>query len=251
MIDLEAIRAGLKSGEFFLEYHPIVSLADQRCVGCEALIRWMHSSELLMPDRFIPLVENTPVAGLLTYWVIDTAAAELGSWLREHEDVYLSINVPPEILGRGGLEYAAVRSGLMDVAHKLVLEITERGVPDRIGVEALNALATSKTKVRIALDDVHLNGANLVVLARAHVHIIKIVASPAASSLEKNKSELSRLESLVGLMGEGDFNIVVEGIESEQQAEMFRTLGVPFAQGRYFSQSLSAAPFKQYFQSHL
>ncbi len=77
-----------------------------------------------MPDRFIPVIEETPVSGLLTYWVVDTLAAELGDWLRGHENVLLGINVPPEILGRGGLEYAAERAGLLDQAGKLVLEIT-------------------------------------------------------------------------------------------------------------------------------
>jgi sensor c-di-GMP phosphodiesterase-like protein len=250
MIDLEMIRAGLKNGEFFLEYQPIVSLADQHCVGGEALIRWMHSSGLVMPGRFIPVIENTPVAGLLTYWVIDKVAAELGGWLREQDAVYLGINVPPEILGRGGLEYAATRSGLIEVADRVVLEITERGVPDKIGIDALNALRAHKTKIRIALDDVHLDGANLVVLARAHVDVIKIDASIVAPSWEDTDSHRSRLESLVALMRAADSSIVVEGIESADQAEVFRELGVPFAQGLYFSQALRAGPFEEFFRTH-
>ena len=47
------------------------------------------------------------MSGVLTYWVIDTVAVELGKWLGGHEAVHISINVPPEILGRGGLQYAA------------------------------------------------------------------------------------------------------------------------------------------------
>jgi len=137
MIDLNMIRAGLKNGEFFLNYQPIVALADGRCVGGEALIRWAHASTILMPADFIGLIENTPMSGLLTYWVIDTVAEEFHAWLRQHDGGYLSINVPPEILGRGGIEYVASRSGLMEVADRVVLEITERGVPDKIGIEAL------------------------------------------------------------------------------------------------------------------
>ena len=103
MIDLSAIEAGLNNGEFFLEYLPIISLEHHRCIGAEALIRWQRSSGVVPPLDFIPIVEETPLSGLITYWVIETAAVELGDLLRVVKDFSLSINIPPEILGRGGL----------------------------------------------------------------------------------------------------------------------------------------------------
>jgi sensor c-di-GMP phosphodiesterase-like protein len=126
MIDLETVKSGFRDGEFSLEYLPIIALDEQRCVGAEALLRWERPTGVVSPDVFIPLIENTPMSGLLTYWVIDQVAVELGDWLRNHDRVELHINVPPEILGRGGLEYAAQKSGLSDVRQKVVLEITER-----------------------------------------------------------------------------------------------------------------------------
>jgi sensor c-di-GMP phosphodiesterase-like protein len=112
MINLDTIRSGLKGGEFFLEYLPTISLDDGHCVGAEALIRWRRPSGIIPPDDFIPVAENTPLSGLITYWVMETVGEELGDWLRDHDDVHVSINVPPEVLGRGGLEYAASKSGL-------------------------------------------------------------------------------------------------------------------------------------------
>ena len=249
-IDSNMIREGLKNGEFFLNYQPIVTLADGRCVGGEALIRWMHTSGQLMPAHFIGLIENTPLSGLLTYWVIDTVAEELHAWLRQHNGGYLSINVPPEILGRGGLEYAASQSGLIDVADKIVLEITERGVPDKIGIDALNELAAVNTKVRVALDDVHLDGANTMIFTRAHVDMIKIEASSVAQSSRLTDLDLQRLGSLVSLMRAANFDIVVEGIESAYQAEVFQGLGFLFGQGFYFSPALPADRFEEYYRTH-
>ena len=118
-------------------YRPICSLKSNRCVGAEALIRWRRGPTVIPPDEFIPCIENTPLSGLLTYWVIEEVGRELGGWLRAHAGVHININVPPEILGRGGLVYAATKAGLMDVAHKIVLEVTERGVPDKLGIQAL------------------------------------------------------------------------------------------------------------------
>ncbi|MGE5320724.1 MAG: EAL domain-containing protein [Hyphomicrobiaceae bacterium] len=133
MIRPDKIQNGLDKGEFFIEYLPIIDLAQARCVGAEALVRWQRPTGVVLPDDFIPLIEHTPLSGLLTYWVIDQVALELGDWLKDQQDVELHINVPPEILGRGGLEYAAQKSGLQAVRDKIVLEITERGVPDQLG----------------------------------------------------------------------------------------------------------------------
>src|SRR5436190_1546629 len=121
MITVDEVRAGLTQGEFLLEYLPTVSLADGRCVGAEALTRWRRPSGLVPPDAFIPLIEETPVAGMLTYWVMQTVARELGDWIGAHEDVHISINVPPAILGRGGLEYAGMISGLSNHRRQIVL----------------------------------------------------------------------------------------------------------------------------------
>src|SRR4051812_23387870 len=163
MITLDSMRTGLTRGEFFLEYLPTVSLDDGRCVGAEALIRWRRPTGVVPPNEFIPLAENTPLSGLITYWVMETAAAELGGGLRENDDIHLGINVPPEVLGRGGLEYVATKSGLKEVARKIVLEVTERGIPDKLGADAL--AAATRQGVRVALDDVDAGAANLVVLS--------------------------------------------------------------------------------------
>ena len=77
MINIDEISAGLSRGEFFLEYMPTVNLADGRCVGAEALVRWRRSTGVVPPNEFIPLIEEHPLAGLLTYWVIETIASEI------------------------------------------------------------------------------------------------------------------------------------------------------------------------------
>lgn len=131
-------------------------LDDRRCLGPEALIRWRRSGGGGPPGDFIPLVENTPLSGLLTYWAVDTESAEVGDWLSAHPEAHLSINVRPEILGRGGLEYASIKSGLRELSRQIILEVTERGIPDQLGMMVLNAMP--KHDVRVALDDVMMNG---------------------------------------------------------------------------------------------
>lgn len=244
MIDPESIRIGLDNGEFALEYLPIVDLRDQRCTGVEALLRWERPSGVVRPDAFVPLIEHTPLSGLLTYWVIDRVAQELGDWLRREHDVELHVNVPPEILGRGGLEYAAQKSGLSDVRDKLVLEITERGLPDQMGLLALDQAA--RQGVRIALDDVTIDPANVLVLSRTNVKIIKIDKSvlldetPAAAAPRW-------AEALGVLLRTTDLEVIVEGVETAAQADLLRTVGVRRAQGYYFSPPLPVQMFLDYY----
>jgi sensor c-di-GMP phosphodiesterase-like protein len=243
MITLDEIRAGLEQGEFFLEYLPTVSLADGQCVGAEALARWRRPSGVVPPGQFIPLIEGTPASGLLTYWVIETVAGELGGWLRDHPDAHIGINVPPEVLGRGGLEYAAAKAGLDGVRRQIILEVTERGVPDRLGVAALEAAARSG--VRIALDDVTLTGANLAVLSRCTLDVIKLDRSLVSQVTPACPAPVW-LGGLSALLRSTPVEVIAEGVETAVQADALRASGVPMAQGYYFSPPLPAEAMRAY-----
>jgi len=247
MIDLEMIHAGLDNGEFILEYLPIVSLDQERCVGVEALLRWQRPTGVVYPDEFIPLIENSPLSGLITYWVIDRVAIELGDWLRDQDGVELHINVPPEILGRGGLEYAAQRSGLSSVSHKIVLEITERGLPDHIGLQSLDYAA--RHGVRIALDDIRIDPASVMVLSRCNAQIIKIDKSVLLDG-EGGESMPRWAEALTVLLNTTDLEVIAEGVETAEQVTLLRTTGVRKVQGYYFSPPMRADAFLHYFSLH-
>ena len=239
----------MTQGEFFLEYLPTVSLTDGRCIGAEALIRWRRATGVVLPGDFIPIAENTPLSGLITYWVIDTVAAEMRDWLRANPEAHISINVPPEILGRGGIEYSATKSGLLELASQFVLEITERGVPDLLGVKAINNNWGSGA--RVALDDVTLvGGANLVVLARCNFHIIKLDRS-LVSQIGPQCPSPEWLEGIAALIRSSRLEVIAEGIETEQQLTTLRTANIQAAQGFYFSRPIPAAAFIAYHHAKL
>jgi sensor c-di-GMP phosphodiesterase-like protein len=241
MIDLPAIRDGLAREEFFLEYLPTIALSNGRCLGAEALIRWRRPSGVVPPGAFIPLIENTPLSGLVTYWVIDTVQVELGDWLRANRDAHLAINVPPEILGRGGMAYAATKSGLLDVVSQVMLEITERGVPDALGVEALNQ--SEAEGIKVALDDVTLvGGANLAVLARCNFYAIKLDKS-LIDQITPQCPAPPWLRSVTALLATSELLVIAEGVETEQQFRVLRAANIQAAQGFYFSRPIPATAF--------
>ena len=250
MISADSIRSGLAQGDFFLEYLPTISLATGKCTGAEALIRWRTPEGVLPPMEFIPFAENTPLSGLITYWVIDTLALELGDWLRANPEAHVSINVPPEILGRGGMEYVAAKSGLLELASQLILEITERGVPDLMGVEAINDIWG--LGVRVALDDLTLDGgANLAILARCHFDLAKIDSS-LVSQITDESPFPAWLQDISAIQNTSSrLTLIAEGIETEAQLQALKKANIHEVQGFIFSKPLPVEAFIDFHREFL
>ena len=245
--DLRELESALTTGEFFLEYLPIVDLDSNVCVGAEALTRWQRGNEVVPPSEFIPTIENTPLSGLHTYWVIETVAEEMGDWMRATDQVFISVNIPPELIGRGGVRYVVVKSGLSDVLDKLVLEITERGVPDDLGIRTLHE--TQRHGVRVCLDDVGASDENLILLVRANVDMVKFDKSFTSNILDPNWSSDS-MNGLVAIARTTTIQLVAEGIETPLQRDRLREAGVQMGQGWHFSHPLSAAAFFEFHRCH-
>lgn len=244
MKKLDRIHNALKNDEFFVEYMPTMSLVEQRCVGAEVLMRWQLDDQIIPPLEFIPAVENTPLAGLLTFRNIEIVGKELGKWLETTENVHVGINIPPEILGRGGLLYALQNAGLENLAEKLVIEITERGFPDSQGLESLEF----RGETRVAIDDFGAGDSNLRQLSRIEADILKI-----------DKFFIDQIEdgpvpkivkAIVGYAQAMEFQIIAEGVENEHQATVLQDLGVPMAQGWLYSKSLRVDEFFKFFEKH-
>jgi EAL domain-containing protein (putative c-di-GMP-specific phosphodiesterase class I) len=244
-VEFDVIRAALDRQEFYLTYQPIVSLDSSACLGAEALIRWRRSDGTIVEaGDFMPLTDRTPLSGMITYWVIDAVATQLSSWLEVNPQAMIAINIPPEILGRGGLEYAAKKSGLRNRASQLLLEITERGVPDQLGLDALSLVPS--TGAHVALDDVTFSGANLALLMRCRFDFLKIDAHLVRDLLDA-ESRPAWLEGLGALLGQMPLQIIAEGIETEEQADILKSAGVPWGQGHYFSHPLSVDELQAFY----
>jgi len=240
-IELAEIRDGLSRDEFFLEYLPTISLADGRCIGAEALIRWRRNGVVIPPLEFVPKAERTPVSGLMTYWVIERVMKDLGDWLERNRDAHVAINIPPELLGRGAMAYAATKSGLMAHGSQILLEITERGIPDALGVDALNE--RGGIGARVALDDVTLvGGANLAIFARCHFDAIKLDKS-LIDQIAPDTPPPAWLRTLSALLQMSTFEVIAEGVETEAQFLALRAMNIQAAQGFYFSRPVPVEQF--------
>ncbi|MDI3420029.1 putative bifunctional diguanylate cyclase/phosphodiesterase [Streptomyces luteolus] len=238
-----ALPAALARGEFFIEYQPLVHLADGSVSGAEALVRWTHPQHgVLGPDRFIPLAEHTGLIVPLGRWVLEEAVRQARDWQQRHADagpLRINVNLSPvqlhhphlvadtvEILERVGLEPGA-----------LCLEVTESaliGADDDL-LKPLRRLADMG--VDIALDDFGTGYSNLANLRRLPVSVLKLDRSftQGMQRYPVDPVDLKIVEGVVSLAHSLDLSVTVEGVETGAQAEQLRELGCDTAQGWYYA----------------
>jgi len=252
----QELPGALERGELFLEYQPIVDLADQRVRSLEALVRWNHPRlGLLGPGRFVPLAEETGAIVALGRWVLRRAVADAATWPRPPEGapVTVSVNVAvPQVRDPGLVREVrdALEAGGLPPA-RLQLELTESAVmePGRRGRPAVQRLRElADLGVRIAIDDFGTGYSNLAYLRRLPAHTLKIDSSfvkgliPAAvpDGGAQDGSEEPIVSSLINLARACGMMVIAEGVETGAQAETLRKLGADTGQGYYFSRPLPA-----------
>jgi sensor c-di-GMP phosphodiesterase-like protein len=243
VIDLSDIEEAIDNDEFYLVYMPTIRLADNVCVGAETLCRWNHDGREIYPDQFIPQCEGTPFLSLLTYWIIERLSEELGDFLRATDNLQVSINTAPDLLGRGGLRYAAKKANLLDIVEKIVIEITERGLADDQAIESLNRFRPRGVKV--AIDDFGTGDANLLELSKLSADIIKL-DKYFIDQIIPHEPVPRFLKGLVGFAQGMELEIIAEGVETGYQATVLRDLGVQKAQGWLWSKPLQVDDFKAF-----
>ena len=229
------LELALADGQFRLHYQPIVELAADQVIGYEALLRWEHPRRgLLLPAEFLAVIADGDLDVPVTRWVFNQACkdiAELGRQLGETP--YLSINLSPRQLSRPELvtEVAAAAARADFPVSQLWLEITEEHLVDRRHRPVLDALKNLGCK--IALDDFGTGYSGLTYLQQLPVDAIKIDRS-YISRITVDRASAGITAAVNGLGEVLEIGILAEGVETEEQAEMLRGMGVQAAQGYLF-----------------
>jgi len=225
------LRRAIPQGELVLHYQPQVTLGTGMIQSVEALVRWNHPREGLMPpDRFIPMAEETGIIHPLTAWVIDSALAQLTRWLEEGIDVSISLNVSPRNIEDHSLEEMVARAlGSVKVdPNRLTLEITEGVAMAAAAAKALHRL--HEIGVRLSLDDFGTGYSSLLYLMRLPVNEIKIDRSFVAA-VASDPDSVAIIRSAVGLGHNLGLRVVAEGLQDRVAEAVLIEAGCDAAQG--------------------
>jgi diguanylate cyclase (GGDEF)-like protein/PAS domain S-box-containing protein len=235
------LRDALAAGQHRVEYQPIVQLRTGRPVAVEALVRWDHPDlGAIPPERFVALAEESGAIHELGAWVLRSACAEVAGWDRRTPlRLDLAVNVSPRQLTDPALPdviAAACRdTGL--AAGRLVLELTEGELVDRLD-EARDVLdAIRDLGVRIAIDDFGTGSSSLAYLHRLPVDEIK-VDKTFIDHLDGVSAHATLTRGIVELTKALGVTTVAEGIESPRQVAELIRLGCERGQGFHFARPL-------------
>ena len=235
-----AFEQAIERGELRLHYQPVVTLDQQRLVGAEALVRWEHPTEgLIPPSEFIPLAEESGLIIPMGRWVLEQACADLARWRQEpgflEESFRLSVNVSPRQLQSPDflavLDAAVARHQVPRDA--LMLEITE-SLLLQDSLDLMVRLDSLRERgVLLALDDFGTGYSSLSYLNRFPIQVLKIDRS-FVHGMDGDGERLSILRAISALAGSLGLKVVAEGIECESEAVQLQAMGFQYGQGYLF-----------------
>ncbi|OIQ87525.1 cyclic di-GMP phosphodiesterase Gmr [mine drainage metagenome] len=228
------IHRALEEHQFEVFYQPIVNLTSGRTDRFEALVRWRHPQRgLVMPDEFLPVMEETGLVIPLGHWILDEVCRQLAQW--GPRVVNVAINVSDrEFWHRDLLPHvleALARHRL--TPDRLTLEITESVLMRRPEVALRMMHQLHDAGLRLHIDDFGTGYSSLETLHRFPVDAFKIDRS-FLRSLASGDHTTELITALVGLGKSLGLAVVAEGVETAGQLTFLQAIGCATGQGYLF-----------------
>ncbi len=245
---LADLRRAIGSEQLFLHYQPKTRVAGQSISGAEALIRWRHPQQgLIPPDRFIRLAERSGVINEIGRWALDEACRQLRVWHEAgHDGWTVSVNLSPIQFASPNL-LQEVREALQThriEPRRLILEITENTVMRDTEASLTLLQAMAALGVGISIDDFGTGYSSLLYLKRLPATEIKIDHA-FVRDLENSSEDVVIVSAIVALGHALDMDIVAEGVETAGQRAYLERLGCDYLQGYLLGRPVDAQRFMQ------
>ncbi len=238
------LRKAVTQKQFVLYYQTKVDIATRRVRGLEALIRWRDPDHgLISPVEFVPLLEESGLIAEVGRWVIEQTVADMQLWRELGLDVpRVAVNVSEVQLRQPNFVatvLAAIGSDDPDGAG-VDLEITESMIAQNTGANVAKLLQLRNAGVKIFMDDFGTGYSGLSQIAQLPLDALKIDRAFIAGMTQsaEHRAVVSAIVNLAKALG---ISVVAEGVETDDQASLLRSLGCDEAQGYLFSHPLPAA----------
>ncbi len=253
-LDLEsALSQAVAREEYVLHYQPICRLENGRpyLVGVEALLRWQHDGQLIGPQEFIPILEESREIVRVGEWVLREACHQVRCWqLLGQTQLYCSVNLSIRQLQQPDFTDRLIaildETGL--APSRLVLEITETLLMQHSDTVMATLQQIADLGVRLALDDFGTGYCSLGYLKRFPLHLLKVDRSFIAGVPEDaDAAVISR--AIIGLGQSLGLEVIAEGVERPEHMQFLIDAGCRYAQGYGFSRPKAAADLQRSFSA--
>jgi diguanylate cyclase (GGDEF)-like protein len=228
------------SDELFLHYQPKYTLDGERIEGAEALLRWQHPTEgLVPPGEFIPVAEGTGIILRLTERVLGMALAQMRRWLDAGHGVPVAVNLSTRCLLDAGLPDLVQRllSQYRVPAELLRLEVTESAVMGDAArcMDVLQRL--HDLGVHLSIDDFGTGYSSMAYLRRLPVDELKIDRS-FVLGMTTTQQDAVLVRTAIDLGHNLGLTVVAEGVEGAEHVHALRALGCDIAQGYHYARPM-------------
>jgi len=240
----QRLARAVELGEITVQYQPIVDLRTHTVTAVEALARWRHPEDgLIPPNVFIPIAEECGLIGDLGREVLRQACRAAQGWRTsvpggQHLCVTVNVSVRQLLSGElsAQVEAALTETGLPAAA--LILEITESMLLEESDTVTAELIRIKALGVRLAMDDFGAGYSSLASLLRLQVEVLKI----DRTFLDLDTTSQSGLVRAVADLGRTlQLTVVAEGVETAEQLAQVRAAGCDAAQGYYLARPMPAA----------
>ncbi|MDA8086081.1 MAG: EAL domain-containing protein [Nitrospiraceae bacterium] len=239
------LRGALDRQELSLYYQPIKSLARNKIVGFEALLRWHHPEQgLLTASQFIRIAEETGLILSIEPWVIRGACRQLKMWqtlFPEYRDLTVSVNVSSAVFSQPGF-YGLIKNVLEETGLDgscLRLEIIERTLIENPEPAVALIKRLRELNVTFDIDDFGTGYSALNYLRHFPIKGLKIDGS-FINALTNDDNNVKIVRTIITLGNELGLDVIAEGVESVEQLDAFRTMKGEYAQGYHLSRPMES-----------
>ena len=244
-LTLEAdLAAALEAGQLTVVYQPVINLSSGRTTSVEALARWTHPAlGSISPAEFIPVAETLGLINRLTQAVLAIACRNVAAWRDAHPEVPLTVAVNLSRHTLASPDLPSLVSGQLAIAQlpaeALVLEFTEAALHTGGDAARSNTYALRRLGVGLGIDDFGPEGDSYARLADTPASIVKLNRELLRTDTQP-RTDLGRLREAIRLAASLSLTLVAEGVETEAQLELLRSLGCPHAQGFHLARPQTA-----------
>lgn len=243
-VDLEMrLRKALKNKELSLDFQPKFNINTGRLSGFEALIRWRsEGDQLIPPDDFIPIAEETGLITTIGQFVLDQACQQLSQWHQQgHTDIHIAINLSAvQFMDKNLVNLISKKLQKHNLnPNALELEITESTLIDNFQytIKTLNELRS--LGVKLSLDDFGTGFSSLNYLKQFPIHALKIDRT-FIQDIETDQHDASMVQSIVTLAHNLSIEVVAEGVETLGQLDLLKSYQIEEIQGFLLSKPFDA-----------
>lgn len=250
--ELKRVELAFKNQEFMLFYQPKIDLQTYEVIGMEALIRWQHPEEgVLPPADFLPVLEEDALSIELGEWVIRAALKQLDIWRSTALEVPISVNVSPLQLQHpdfaGQLEKILNDFPLVN-PHYLELEILESSALKDINTVSGVITECNQLGVKFSIDDFGTGYSSLTYLKRLPAEYLKIDQSFVSDMLIDSDNR-TIIQGIIELAKAFDLKVIAEGVETPAHGKELVSLGCFLAQGYGIAKPMPAGDCSQWIAS--